>query len=544
METKVYDAIVIGGGVGGLSTAYYLLKDSKRTCLVLESGTRLGGKATTDSERPWVEGGAQYVGPFQQYTMGLCDELGVRRTEHPLSTEHYHVLRYNDRDAVKFLHVGFPHSEPKAYVTAVEQHVCDSLACEAFLNLQNQKMPPEKVDAPASAQDADPDTDSDNDVIKGIVMLEALVRAMRIHLDKPWMMPDAANLDKMSIEDWGAKNLAGKYVKALLTIGVRAAMSAEPREVSMLYFLFYAASTGSAMNFLTIGGNADSHRIHGGVQDLVNQLEAALKESGRCTIVRDARATKISDTGSEVQVIARIGAAEETFSADRCIVAMSQRVATGPHIEYEPKLPAKRTAFARLKPGRTIKAFVDYSHEWWRDRLRCSGYSLSIGHKEWHITWTMHNTWKDEFIGEPLFDVGTTPTAYGLMAFIVADSAEALGQLSPDDRKKSVIANLEAIFDAKPGSTDEYVVGYQERVWTNKDFEWAGGAPGVFFAPSQENEPSFFEHGRLLREPHGRVHWAGAETATDWAGGYMNGAIQAGMRVAHEVLALLPTDDG
>ena len=38
-----------------------------------------------------------------------------------------------------------------------------------------------------------------------------------------------------------------------------------------------------------------------------------------------------------------------------------------------------------------------------------------------------------------------------------------------------------------------------------------------------------------LREPVGRVHWAGTETATVWSG-YMKGALQAGERVAAEVL--------
>ena len=41
---------------------------------------------------------------------------------------------------------------------------------------------------------------------------------------------------------------------------------------------------------------------------------------------------------------------------------------------------------------------------------------------------------------------------------------------------------------------------------------------------------------RALREPIGRIHWAGTETATRWMG-YFDGAIQAGRRAAGEVLA-------
>src|SRR5204863_525603 len=44
------------------------------------------------------------------------------------------------------------------------------------------------------------------------------------------------------------------------------------------------------------------------------------------------------------------------------------------------------------------------------------------------------------------------------------------------------------------------------------------------------------QYGAALREPVGRVHWAGTETATEWCG-YMEGAVASGERAAAEVLA-------
>jgi monoamine oxidase len=41
-----------------------------------------------------------------------------------------------------------------------------------------------------------------------------------------------------------------------------------------------------------------------------------------------------------------------------------------------------------------------------------------------------------------------------------------------------------------------------------------------------------------VREPVGRVHWAGTETATRWSG-YIDGAVQSGERVAAEVIEAL-----
>jgi monoamine oxidase len=43
-------------------------------------------------------------------------------------------------------------------------------------------------------------------------------------------------------------------------------------------------------------------------------------------------------------------------------------------------------------------------------------------------------------------------------------------------------------------------------------------------------------HGAALRQPVGRIHWAGSETATRWIG-FMDGAVSAGQRAAREILA-------
>lgn len=45
---------------------------------------------------------------------------------------------------------------------------------------------------------------------------------------------------------------------------------------------------------------------------------------------------------------------------------------------------------------------------------------------------------------------------------------------------------------------------------------------------------------RIIREPVGRIYFAGTETATEWSG-YMEGAIQAGERAAREVRAQAQT---
>ena len=58
--------------------------------------------------------------------------------------------------------------------------------------------------------------------------------------------------------------------------------------------------------------------------------------------------------------------------------------------------------------------------------------------------------------------------------------------------------------------------------------------------PGRDPRPSArsLSYGPRLREPVGRIHWAGTETATYW-NGYMDGAVSSGQRAADELLAEL-----
>ena len=60
---------------------------------------------------------------------------------------------------------------------------------------------------------------------------------------------------------------------------------------------------------------------------------------------------------------------------------------------------------------------------------------------------------------------------------------------------------------------------------------WSRGCPVAVPGPG-----TLLDFGEALREPVDRIHWAGTETSTYWAG-YMDGAVRSGRRAAAEVLA-------
>ena len=78
------------------------------------------------------------------------------------------------------------------------------------------------------------------------------------------------------------------------------------------------------------------------------------------------------------------------------------------------------------------------------------------------------------------------------------------------------------------GPEAETPLEYMDRVWA--DEEWSAGASSPFMLPG-----ALTTIGAALREPCGRVHWAGTHMATEFRG-YMEGALAAGEAAARRIV--------
>jgi monoamine oxidase len=72
---------------------------------------------------------------------------------------------------------------------------------------------------------------------------------------------------------------------------------------------------------------------------------------------------------------------------------------------------------------------------------------------------------------------------------------------------------------------------YFETDWPGA--KWSRGGPVGIAGPGL-----LLGHGPAIRQPVGRIHWAGTETSNYW-NGYMDGAVRSGKRAAREVLDAL-----
>ncbi len=112
-----------------------------------------------------------------------------------------------------------------------------------------------------------------------------------------------------------------------------------------------------------------------------------------------------------------------------------------------------------------------------------------------------------------------------LIGFIQGDVLFEWMELSPDGRKESVSHDLVDLF----GEDARNLADYVEVLWPQDQF--TGGAYNAYLPPG-----GWTSYGSTIREPFGRISWAGTETAAEWFG-YFDGAATAGERAAEEVLA-------
>ena len=161
--------------------------------------------------------------------------------------------------------------------------------------------------------------------------------------------------------------------------------------------------------------------------------------------------------------------------------------------------------------GAVIKCTAIYERPFWRDD-GLSGMSVA-----------------DEGPIHVVFDNSPPGAEVGvLMGFCEAAHARELGKLSIEDRRDRAIA----CFVRTHGPRAKDVLRYADHVWEHDP--WSGGCYGAFMPPGV-----WTSLGPAIREPIGRIHWAGTETATVFTG-YMEGALQSAERVFDELMPLLP----
>jgi monoamine oxidase len=316
--------------------------------------------------------------------------------------------------------------------------------------------------------------------------------------DAPWTAPKAREWDGQTLESWIVKNLHTAAGREFARLVPRGAWCAEASQVSYLWFLD-ALRSGQGLEYLmSVKGGALDSKFKGGMHQVAACMAAELGDR----VVLGAPVRKIAQDASGVRVTTDKG----EFEARRIIVAAPP----GPiaRIAFEPLLPTARDGLHQRMPmGAIIKTIVAYKEPFWR----------TLGFSGQVVT-------DDDAVGI-VMDDSQGPDHAVLLCFIEGRHALEMSAAGKDVRKKKVIDSLMRFFGLQAAD----FIGYDDNDWTQEPFThgYVGHMPpGVMT-----------RFGHALREPCGRIHWAGTETSTEWAG-YIEGAMRSGIRAAKEVAQL------
>jgi monoamine oxidase len=337
------------------------------------------------------------------------------------------------------------------------------------------------------------------EVLAAITLLDSM--AGQVPPDAPWDAGNAAVWDSQTFETWKLDNVHTDEARDLLDLAIEAVFAAEPRDLSLLHVLFYIRAAGSLNRLIDTANGAQDSRVVGGSQLISIRLA---KRVGH--VVTGAPVRGIDQGGGRVRIATRRG----TWDARRAIVTLPPTMAG--RLRYRPKLPANRDQLTQRVPmGSVIKCMAVYDEPFWR----ADGLSGSATSDTGPVKLTFDNSPPDGGPGV-------------LLGFIEAQEARELAPATKEERRDAVLGSFERYYgaEARTGARE-----YVEKSWA--DDPWSRGCyvgytpPGVLVG-----------YREALREPVGRLHWAGTETATVW-NGYMDGAIESGRRAAGEVLAEL-----
>jgi monoamine oxidase len=324
--------------------------------------------------------------------------------------------------------------------------------------------------------------------------LQPEVRAFCLS-EQRWDSGVAESLAGESVAQWLDRIRASRDVRAT-TIGLRGFFLADPDQLSLLALVDQFAEEGAP-------GRERMYRILGGNDRLPATLAKPLEKKLHLgTALRRVR-QRVDGVAVSVEEKGRVS----EIRADYLVCTIP--ATTLREVDFEPPLPhLQHEAVLKLKYGAATRSALQFSAATWRKRgkPRAFGTDLPVG-----AVWDGNEEQKSGQVRQA-----------GILTLLAGGRASAATRAVLAAEGPSGIIRQLTWLDVKAAAMSR---------WTSVSWEddpWSRGGYSYF-------DPAFAPALRYwLARPFGRVFFAGEHTSVRWQG-YMNGAVETGMRAAEEI---------
>ena len=326
-------------------------------------------------------------------------------------------------------------------------------------------------------------------------LLAELVRTYQLAEDRA-DSPITRSIANRSVAEWLDEVNADADMRAR-ALGMRGFYLADPEELSLLPVVEQLASGNDPARlrmFRLRGGNDRLPRAMASVPG-----KRVLLGHQACAMTQQMAQVRVSVRSADQRL--------HQVSADYVIVAVP--ATTLREVEIDPPLPQpQREAINRLRYGCATKTLLQFDRPFWRrpGRPRACGTDLSLG-----AVWDGNEEQKGR---------------HAILTLLAGGSASA--ETQTEIRNGGFVALQKRL--QWLGAADSTMVAGRSVSW--EDEPWSRGGY-AYVDPTYD--PSLTT---WLARPCGRLLFAGEHTSLRWQG-YMNGAVESGLRAAAEVRALV-----
>jgi monoamine oxidase len=323
--------------------------------------------------------------------------------------------------------------------------------------------------------------------------------AKQVPVDAPWTAKRAAEWDSHSVAWFLERSgIRTAVARDLFEMAVRGLFTGDLDDTSFLHLLWLVRAHGSINTLFSIEGGSQENMVEGGAGSIAQRVADDLGDAVRL----QAPARSIVQRDDHVVVEAD----GLTVSAGHAVIAVPPALAL--EIAFDPALPDDRlTLYRKAVAGSETKALVVYDEPFWR----ADGFS--------------GQTAGPGSAAEVTLDASPVSGTPGVIAsFTFGAVALRFDAMDAAERRRAVLDALAARLGPRAASPAEFI----DTAWWTE--EWTRGCSMAHLPPG-----ILTRYGPLLREPFGRVHWAGTETSTT-SHGAIDGAVRSGERAATEIL--------